>query len=195
LSKLLLASRSPRRCELLNILGLPFIIDSFDVDESCEQPASCAVELLSLRKAEAARAKYPDYYILSADTLVSINGVSLGKPRDDGDARRMLHMLSGNTHQVYTGVTVISPEGESFTEHDCSNVTFVPITDSEIDSYIRSGEPMDKAGSYALQGRAAQWIIHMDGNPFSVIGLPLYLVRSLLLQSGYPFDNLLMKEQ
>ena len=195
MNRLILASRSPRRCELLHNLGIPFTAEAFDVDETCCLPAPEAVELISLRKAEAARRKYPDSYILSADTLVSYHGSSLGKPVDEDDASRMLRLLSGSTHQVYTGVTVISPDGQSFTSHDCSNVTFDSLSENEITSYIRSGEPMDKAGSYAIQGRAALWISRMDGSPSSVIGLSLYLVRSLLLQSGYPLDDVLEKQQ
>jgi septum formation protein len=98
----------------------------------------------------------------------------------------MLRLLSGNTHQVYTGVTVLSPDGQAFTDHDCSNVTFCDLSDRDIHSYVSSGEPMDKAGSYALQGRAALWVTRIEGCDTSVIGLPLYLVRRLLLLAGYP---------
>ena len=191
LPDLILASRSPRRLELLRGLGFSFRAESFDVDETCDLPAPEAVELLSLRKARAAQAKYAGSYILSADTLVSFRNDTLGKPKDQNDACRMLRLLSGNTHQVYTGVTVLSPDGQAFTDHDCSNVTFCDLSDRDIHSYVSSGEPMDKAGSYAIQGRAALWISHMDGSPSSVIGLSLYLVRSLLLQSGFPLDRML----
>lgn len=186
MNRLILASRSPRRIKMLCDLGLDFETDDVSIDETCNLPASEAVELLSFRKAKAALSNHPESFILAADTLVSFQGESLGKPKDEKDAFRMLRLLSGNTHQVYTGVTVISPAGQAFTSHDFSNVSFDTITDQEIVSYIRSGEPMDKAGSYAIQGRAALWIRHLDGNPSSVIGLSLYLVRSLLLQSGYP---------
>ena len=98
----------------------------------------------------------------------------------------MLHMLSGNTHQVYTAVTVISPDGTVYTDADRTDVTFTAVDDAEILDYVRSGEPMDKAGAYALQGRAGLWVTHIDGSDTSVIGLPLYLVRSLLLQAGFP---------
>ena len=98
----------------------------------------------------------------------------------------MLHMLSGQTHQVYTAVTVLSPGGAVCTEADRTDVTFTTVDDAEILDYVRSGEPMDKAGAYALQGRAGLWVTHIDGSDTSVIGLPLYLVRSLLLQAGYP---------
>lgn len=183
---LILASRSPRRCELLSRLGIPFETDSPDVDESCDLPASDAVMLLSRRKASAAAALHPGYFILGADTLVSLCGQSLGKPKDEPGAVKMLQMLSGQTHQVYTGVTVISPCGSVFTDLDCTDVTFDQLSDHEIRSYVHSGEPMDKAGAYALQGRAGTWITRLNGSDTSVIGLPLYLVRRLLIRSGYP---------
>jgi septum formation protein len=100
----------------------------------------------------------------------------------------MLRSLSGRTHEVYTGVSVLSPSGEMFAETDRSDVTFCPVPENEILAYVRSGEPMDKAGAYALQGRASLWITRLEGSYSSVIGLPLYLVRKLLLESGYAFD-------
>lgn len=183
---LILASRSPRRCELLSRLGIPFEADAPDVDESCDLPAAETVQLLSLRKARAAFLRHPGCWILGADTLVSLQEQSLGKPKDEDDAIRMLRMLSGNMHQVYTGVTVISPSGESATGLDRTDVTFDRITHREILSYVLSGEPMDKAGAYALQGRAGAWVTHLDGSDSSVIGLPLYLARRLLIRSGFP---------
>ena len=186
MENLVLASRSPRRCELLNRIGLTFKTDAPDVDETCSLPAGEAVRVLSLRKAQAAAEAHPGSFILAADTLVSFREEALGKPLDSPDAVRMLHVLSGRPHQVYTGVTVISPDGRVFTDSDRTDVTFASIGDAEIADYVRSGEPMDKAGAYALQGRAGMWVTHLDGSDTSVIGLPLYLVRSLLLQAGYP---------
>ena len=186
MENLVLASRSPRRCELLNRIGLVFETDAPDVDETCSLPAGEAVRILSLRKAQAAAESHPGSFILAADTLVSFREEALGKPVDPPDAVRMLRMLSGRTHQVYTGVTVIAPDGRVFTDSDRTDVTFASVDDAEIADYVRSGEPMDKAGAYALQGRAGMWVTHLDGSDTSVIGLPLYLVRSLLLQAGYP---------
>ena len=186
MENLVLASRSPRRCELLNRIGLVFETDAPDVDETCSLPAGEAVRILSLRTAQAAAESHPGSFILAADTLVSFREEALGKPQDPPDAIRMLRMLSGQTHQVYTGVTVISPDGRVFTDSDRTDVTFASVDDAEIADYVRSGEPMDKAGAYALQGRAGMWVTHLDGSDTSVIGLPLYLVRSLLLQAGYP---------
>ena len=158
------------------------------MDETCCLPAAEAVQMLSRRKASATASARPGSFILAADTLVSYQGESLGKPADEADAVRMLNLLSGHTHQVYTGVTVISPSGDAFTGYDCTNVTFAALYKEEILSYVRSGEPMDKAGAYALQGGAGLWVEHLDGSDSSVIGLPLYLVRRLLMQAGYPLQ-------
>lgn len=185
--RLVLASKSPRRSELLSRCGLPFEVFSPEVDESCSLPAREAVEVLSRRKALATASAFADAFILGADTLVSIGGVSLGKPSGPEDAARMLRSLSGATHQVYTGVTVVSPSGEAFTSSDRTDVTFCAIPEQEILAYVASGEPLDKAGSYALQGRASLWITRIEGSDTSVVGLPLYLVRQLLISAGYPF--------
>ncbi len=181
---LILASASPRRRELLKSIGIPFEICPADVDEHIDLPADRAVFALSSRKAEAVRKIHPGRWILAADTLVSVSGRILGKPADREEACKMLRSLSGNTHQVYTGVTVISPEGKVFTEVDASDVTFDRIPESEIQAYVDSGEPMDKAGAYAIQGGAAKWISRLEGSPSGVIGLPLCLVRKLLAEAG-----------
>ncbi len=185
MNTLILASRSPRRCELLSRMGISFGTDAPDVDETCSLPAQDAVQELSLRKASSAAALHPGCWIIGADTLVSLDGRSLGKPKDEDEAVRMLHLLSGKTHQVFTGVTVISPSGTTLTAFDRTDVTFDLLSDSEIDAYVRSGEPMDKAGAYALQGKAGAWVTRLNGSDTSVIGLPLYLVRRLLVRSGY----------
>ena len=187
--RLILASESPRRCELLARFGIPSETCAPDIDETCELSAADAVEFLSRRKALAAVSSFPDAFILAADTLVCLEGEALGKPSDAEEARCMLRRLSGRTHQVYTGVTVISPSGDSFTASDRTDVTFCAIPEAEIRSYVSSGEPLDKAGSYGLQGRAALWIIRIEGSDTSVIGLPLYLVRRLLIRAGYPLES------
>ena len=182
---LILASASPRRSELLSHAGIPFEVQAAEVDEHCEGPASAAVKVLSSRKALAVRSRFPSRFILAADTLVELEGVVLGKPSGPGEAAEMLRRLSGHTHQVYTGVTVINPAGDVFTDADRSDVTFGNVPEAEIAAYVSSGEPLDKAGAYAIQGRASLWISHMEGSYSSVIGLPLYLVRTLLLKAGY----------
>lgn len=183
---LILASNSPRRRELLARVGIPFEAEAADVDEGCGLSPAAAVEALSRRKALAVAGHRPGRYVLGADTLVAIGEEAMGKPKDPEEARAMLRRLSGRTHQVYTGVTVVSPEGGVFSAADRSDVTFCDLSEAEIDAYVASGEPMDKAGSYAIQGRASLWITHLDGSDTSVIGLPLYLVRRLLIEAGYP---------
>ena len=189
MEKLILASCSPRRSELLTQAGIPFETVNPDVDEECALPADQAVAVLSARKARNVRMRFPGRYILAADTLVALNGQSLGKPESPEDAVRMLKNLSGHTHQVFTGVSVLSPSGVLYSETDRSDVSFCQIPDEEILSYVRSGEPLDKAGAYALQGRASLWITRLEGSSSSVIGLPLYLVRTLLIRCGYRFDS------
>lgn len=188
LEKIMLASGSPRRRELLNRVGIPFDVFVSDADEHCALPAEQAVVELSRRKALAAAAVYPGRFILAADTLVVLEQQVLGKPSSETDAERMLSALSGHTHEVCTGVTVISPSGSVYSGADYSFVSFCDIPPHEIHAYAFSGEPMDKAGAYAMQGRAGMWITHLSGSESSVIGLPLYLVRDLLLEAGYQFD-------
>ena len=183
---LILASSSPRRKELLTQLGIPFEISVPEVDEHCALPGPDAVRALSRRKAEAAARMNPGRYVLAADTLVCIHGQTLGKPRDPEDAKRMLRLLSGNTHQVYTGVTVISPEGTLLTDVDHSDVTFALMDDRMIEDYVATGEPLDKAGAYGIQGRASLFVSRLEGSYSGVMGLPLALVRQLLDRIGYP---------
>jgi len=185
--KLILASASPRRSELLSRVGIPFEVFVSEADEHCALPAEEAVRELSRRKALAVSAVHPGRFVLAADTLVALDGRILGKPKDEADAVRMLSGLSGREHSVYTGVSVVSPDGSVFTEADHSRVTFCGIPEEEILCYVRSGEPMDKAGAYAIQGRAGLWVTRLEGCDSSVIGLPLYLVRRLLLLAGYAF--------
>lgn len=186
LSRLILASGSPRRLELLQALRIPFEVYVPDVDESCSLPADEAVYELSRRKGAASVPFFPDDYILSADTLVSAEGRSLGKPHSREEAVAMLRFLSGKTHQVFTGMTVCSPGGGMLTSVDRSDVTFCDIPDEELNAYVDSGEPFDKAGGYAIQGRAGMWVSRMEGCSSAVIGLSLFLVRDLLLRSGFP---------
>ena len=182
---LILASASPRRRELLSRLHIPFEVISADVDETFSGGASAAVGVLSVRKAKAVQSLYPGRFILAADTLVALNDEPLGKPSDPSDAVRMLRLLSGRTHQVYTGVCVISPSGGCYSGTDASDVTFGPMTEEEILAYVKTGEPLDKAGAYALQGQASLWITGVSGSPSGIIGLPLHLTGQLLREAGY----------
>ncbi len=181
---LILASASPRRRELLAMTGLPFTVDAPEVDETCALPPRDAVMELSRRKALAAAALHPGCTVLAADTLVSVDDVALGKPRDAEDAFRMLRSLSGRWHQVYTGVTVISADGAADCRVDGTDVYFDEMTDGDIRGYIATGEPMDKAGAYAVQGIAGLWISQLRGSHTNVIGLPMTLVRQMLERCG-----------
>ena len=182
--QLILASASPRRRELMSLTGLAFTVDAPEVDESCSLPPREAVAELSRRKACAAAAMHPGCTILAADTLVSVDEQALGKPRDEEDAFRMLRLLSGRWHQVYTGVTVITPAGEILTRADVTDVHFETMTDEDVRRYIATKEPMDKAGAYAVQGIAGLWIDELRGSHTNVIGLPMTTVRHLLAQAG-----------
>lgn len=181
---LILASASPRRRELLMMTGLSFSVDAPDVDESCSLPPREAVVELSRRKALAAAAQHPGCVVLAADTLVSVDDQALGKPRDGQDAHRMLRMLSGRWHQVYTGVTVVAADGRIFSAADGTDVHFEDMSDDDIRRYIATGEPMDKAGAYAVQGIAGLWIDRLRGSHTNVIGLPMTLTRRMLAACG-----------
>ncbi len=182
--QLVLASASPRRRELLAMTGIPFIIDAPEVDEHCTLGAREAVAELARRKAEAGAALHPGKVVLASDTLVAIDDQPLGKPQDEADAFRMLRSLSGRWHHVYTGVCVIDAQGGVHTDVDATAVHFCPMTGAEIRAYIATGEPMDKAGSYALQGIAGLWVDMIEGSSSNVIGLPLTLTRRLLEEAG-----------
>jgi septum formation protein len=183
---LILASSSPRRQELLALTGVPFEIFVPEVDETCSLPPREAVAEISRRKALAVADHHPARFVLASDTLVSVDDRALGKPSDPEDAARMLRLLSGRTHHVFTAVSLLSPDGTLRTETDASSVTFDPLSEEEISAYVASGEPMDKAGAYAVQGRAALYVSRLEGCFSGVMGLPLYLVRRLLREAGCP---------
>lgn len=185
---LILASASPRRRELLAMTGLSYTVDAPDVNEDCDLPPREAVAELSRRKALAAAHLHPGCAVLAADTLVSVDDTALGKPKDEADAERMLRALSGRWHQVYTGVTVIAPGGQSFTETDVTDVHFEPMSNAAIRTYIATKEPMDKAGAYAVQGIAGLWIDQLRGSHTNVIGLPMTTTRRLLAKCGLLTD-------
>ena len=181
---LILASASPRRRELMALTGLPFTVDAPDVDEGCDLPPRDAVKELSRRKALAAAQLHPGCVILAADTLVAVDDTALGKPHDEADAFRMLKSLSGRWHQVYTGVTVVAGDGAVLSEVNGTDVHFEAMSDTAIRRYIATGEPMDKAGAYAVQGVAGLWIDELRGSHTNVIGLPRALTRRLLEKVG-----------
>lgn len=183
-TQLILASASPRRRELMKLTGIDYIVDAPEVDETCDLPAREAVLELCTRKARAAAQLHPGCIVLAADTLVSVDDQPLGKPQDEADAFRMLSMLRGRWHQVYTGVAVIDAQGGIHRDVDGADVLFANMTDDEIHRYIATKEPMDKAGAYALQGVAGLWIDKVHGSFSGVIGLPMSLTRRLLGECG-----------
>jgi septum formation protein len=177
---LILASRSPRRIELLRAAGFEFEVRPMDVDEGIVGDESpCAYVLrLAQKKALAVELRPPEI-ILAADTTVALGNEILGKPVDDDDARRMLEKLSNRRHEVFTGVCLRS-EQKATTEFACTGVWFDPLTNAEIEEYVRSGEPHDKAGAYAIQGLASKFISRIDGSYSNVVGLPVDLVYRML---------------
>lgn len=182
--ELILASQSPRRRELFELIGLPFTPLVSEADENMEpgEPGSY-VEALALKKAEAVFKQRPDACVIGADTIVWLDGSIIGKPEDADDAYRILRTLSGRTHRVYTGLAVLSP-GSREVLHDITEVTFAPLSDAEIWAYIHSGEPMDKAGAYGVQGKGAIFVERVRGCYFTVIGLPVPRLYRALAKLG-----------
>ena len=176
----ILASQSPRRKELMGLFHIPFIIRVSDADETMDPnaPATQQVAQVSRRKAEAV-SREPDDVVIAADTIVVCGGEILGKPRDTADASRMLHMLSGRDHQVMTGMTVLRGD-RCLVCTEITDIHFRDLTDREIDAYIRTGEPMDKAGSYGIQGGAALFAERLVGDYYNVMGLPVCRLGQLL---------------
>jgi len=178
---LILASASPRRAELLRNAGIPFTVVPAHVREEPlpdETPLNYA-QRLARDKALAIFASHPEDAVLGADTVVVVDGHLLEKPTDAEDAARMLRLLSGRTHQVITGVC-LAASGFERTEAEVTQVTFSQLSEDEIAAYVRTGEPMDKAGAYAIQGIASRWAERIEGCYFNVVGLPLPRVYRLL---------------
>ncbi len=179
--KIILASRSIRRKEILEHLGLDIEIKVSGADENIDPhtPPGLYTEILSLRKAEAVLPCPNDKMIIASDTIVYAGGEILGKPHDREDAIRMLTLLSGNVHTVYSGVAVIY-NGETYVTHDETEVIFRPLDREEIERYVDSGEPFDKAGGYGIQDRASVFIQGIKGDYFNVVGLPVYKMFEIL---------------
>ena len=182
-----MASQSPRRRELLQMLGIKdFQIIPAGGEERVEEglsPGETVCCLAEQKAAEVAGKCRGDALILAADTLVYLGAARLGKPKDEEDAFRMLKMLSGRKHTVYTGVSIFAA-GKAFTEYEASDVCFAPMDEAEIRAYIATGEPMDKAGAYGVQGRGALFIERIDGDFFNVMGLPLHRLYQMLKKYG-----------
>lgn len=183
--QIVLASASPRRQELLRQVGVSFVVEPSNVNEEVSEPMAPAqlVEHLALSKAREVAARRPGAIVLGADTIVVVDGQVLGKPANRADAIAMLERLAGREHQVMTGVALVQNKREAVS-HEETVVRFGPLTREQIERYVDSGEPMDKAGAYGIQGRAAAMIHAIAGDYFTVVGLPLYRTVQMLSQFG-----------
>lgn len=175
--KLILASASPRRRELLEKLGLPFSVQPARGEEHITQknPAAVVMELSRGKAEEIAATQTEPCIVIGADTVVAKDGEIMGKPQDAADAKRMLRSIAGGSHQVYTGVTLIrtGTQPQSVTFHEKTEVFLYPIPDAELDAYIASGDPLDKAGAYGIQGSFAVHVRGIAGDYYNVVGLPV----------------------
>lgn len=183
---LVLASASPRRLELVSLLGIPFeVIPSQAEENDVTGSGKERVRVLARRKGEEVAARLPGRTVLAADTLVCVENEVLGKPVDEADAARMIRLLSGRSHWVYTGVCLLLPDGTVREEVCGTKVCFAELDEDEILRYAASGEPLDKAGAYAVQGRAGAFVRSIHGSPTNVIGLPLETVARMLREAGW----------
>ena len=185
---LVLASSSPRRAELLTSAGFEFVVIPADVDETpraAERPSDYALRVAHAKADRVTPGLPPDCVVLAADTVVVSGGRLMGKPTDAEDATSMLRALSGAVHEVHTAVVVggaVRKVGRVVT----TRVRFVPLSETEIQTYVASGEPFGKAGAYGIQGRAARYVDSIDGSWSNVVGLPISTVYRLLKEAGYP---------
>ena len=179
---LILASGSPRRKEILETMGIPYVVDVSDVVESYSSSPEDMVLELSRRKAEAVAGRHQDALVLAADTLVFCDKV-LGKPKDADHAKEMLTKLSGNWHSVYTGLTLIDTRtGTCICRADHTRVHFVEMSAEEIDAYVATKDPLDKAGAYGIQTMGGMFIDKIEGSYSNVVGLPMALLRCMLME-------------
>jgi septum formation protein len=189
---LILASSSPRRKALLQNLNLSFEVSSKNVDESFDpdlQPSEIVMELAQ-RKAQAVFQEHPEAFVIGSDTIVVFQGQILHKPIDEADAARKLRMLSGHTHEVYTGVSILSSQS-TVRFYEKTEVSFWELTDDEIMSYVQSGEPLDKAGAYGIQGYGSMLVEKINGDYYAVVGLPVSRTIRELKKLGYkmPYET------
>ena len=182
IERIVLASASPRRAELLRAAGIDFEVQPADVDEAITTGESPNEYVSRLAEAKARLVYERDVrrIVLAADTAVVVDADVLGKPLDENDASRMLRMLSGRTHEVLTAISVFHPGQIVDTRVDTTAVEFAPLSDADIDWYVSSGEPMDKAGAYAVQGLASRFVTRIEGSYSNVVGLPVALVYQML---------------
>ena len=186
-NKLILASASLRRQELLRGAGIEFEVCPADIPEDRQpgEPATQYALRLAREKAEKVASKFAGRFVLGADTIVVVDEEVLGKPRNQQDAARMLRLLSGRQHVVTTAVSLVGPGGAVETRFNSTQVQFCPLHEEEIQQYIAGGEPNDKAGAYAIQGGAARWVVSLQGDYSNVVGLPMPLVSEMLRNAGF----------
>ncbi len=189
LPTIILASASPRRKDLMAGIGIPFTAIDSGVDEKGFEidhlSADKKVLYLSRAKATAVKQKHPDALVIGSDTVVVLNGMIYEKPLDKGDAFMMLKTLQGTNHEVLSAITLICPDGSVDSNYLSTKVYFRPMSDEQIDRYIESGEPMDKAGSYAIQGLGSMNIERIEGCYFNVVGMSMQLLAKLFERNGY----------
>ncbi|GLC28003.1 Maf family protein [Roseisolibacter agri] len=191
--RVVLASQSPRRRDLLDLIGVRHSVRPADVDESVRagEAPDAYTERLAREKARAVAALEPQAYVVAADTTVVIDGEILGKPAHVAEAREMVRRLAGRTHEVFTGMAVRLEDGVGVREASAVErvrVTFRPLTDAEIAAYVATGEPMDKAGAYGIQGYGATIVERIDGDYFAVMGLSLVRTVALLREVGLQYE-------
>jgi septum formation protein len=185
LPNIILASASPRRAEILRTVGWPFETLPVDIDETRQKSEAAVdyVQRLAREKAEAAAVRRPEAIVVAADTTVAIDSHILEKPADEADAQAMLRLLTNRWHTVLTGVAVIEHASRTLVACEQTEVKFAPMSDDEIHWYVSTGEPMDKAGAYAIQGLGSRFIEEIRGDYFNVVGLPVRLLFELISSS------------
>ena len=178
---LVLASASPRRQELIKLIDDNIIICPSDADESysADTPVESVPEILAVRKAAEVAKKYPNDIVVGCDTSVIIGNEILGKPKNDEDAKRMLKLLAGDTHKVITGCAIFKG-GKTVSFSETTEVTFFPLNDKDIEDYIATNEPFDKAGAYGIQGKGSLLVKGINGDYFNVVGLPVARLNKVL---------------
>lgn len=184
---LVLASASPRRAELLTKAGLTFEVDAAGIDESLSRRLGLTDGLIDVakRKARVVAERHPGAFVLAADTVIVRNDEVLGKPADAEEATQALRRLSGREHRVLTAVVVLAPDGARFSDVVETRVTFKELDRATIEAYVATGEPLDKAGSYAIQGKGAELVEAVEGSWTNVVGLPVTLTLELLAEAGF----------
>jgi septum formation protein len=189
--RIILASESPRRRELLKLTGLRFEVASSDIEEdlALDLPPHELARHLSGQKADSVAGEYPDAVIIAADTFIVLDGGVLGKPHTGDEARRMLRELSGRAHSVITGFTILDTKsGRMLSESAETKVWFRELSEEQIEDYVATGEPLDKAGAYAIQERGAALVKEIEGDFQNVVGLPLSALREGLRQFGIEWE-------